>query len=46
MTKNGWMTIGELSKRSGVSVKTIRRWTDLGLISCAGRSGGNYRLYS
>lgn len=40
-----FMTIGELSERSGVSVKKIRRYTNRGLIFGAGRSKGNYRLY-
>ncbi|MCP3757248.1 MerR family transcriptional regulator [Streptomyces sp. TBY4] len=39
------MTIGELSRRTGVPVKALRTYTDWGLIHSPGRSAGNYRLY-
>ena len=39
------MTIGTLSRRSGVSVKVLREYEDLGLIYTVGRSAGNYRLF-
>lgn len=39
------MTIGELSKRTGVPVKRLRRYEDLGFIYTVGRSAGNYRLF-
>lgn len=39
------MTIGALSKRTGVPVKQLRRYEDLGFIYTVGRSGGNYRLF-
>lgn len=39
------LTIGELSRRSGVPVKTLRYWSDEGLLPTAGRSRSNYRLY-
>lgn len=38
-------TIGQLARRSGVSARTIRFWSDTGLIHTAGRSAGGYRLY-
>lgn len=38
------MTIGDLADRAGVSVRTIRYWTDRGLIE-AGRMENNYRVY-
>ena len=38
------MTIGSLSRRTGVPVKTLRTYEDLGLIYTVGRSPGNYRL--
>jgi DNA-binding transcriptional MerR regulator len=41
----GVMTVGELSRRTGVSIKSLRAYTDWGLINSAGRSGANYRLY-
>ncbi|MFH9071388.1 MerR family transcriptional regulator [Streptomyces alboflavus] len=40
------MTIGELSRRTGVPVKALRAYTDLGLIYTLGRSAANYRLYA
>ena len=39
------MTVGELSTRTGLSVKAIRRYHDLGLIYSAGRSEAGYRLF-
>ena len=39
------MTVGELSRRTGVSIKALRDYTDWGLIYTLGRSGANYRLY-
>lgn len=39
------MTVGELSCRTGVPVKTLREYTDLGLICTLGRSPANYRLF-
>nr|WP_062986792.1 MerR family transcriptional regulator [Nocardia salmonicida] len=40
------MTIGELSRRSGVPVKALREYSDLGLIYTLGRSPAGYRLYT
>ena len=39
------MTVGELSRRTGLSIKAIRQYEELGLIYSAGRSDGNYRLF-
>lgn len=39
------MTIGELSRQSGLSVSAIRKYEARGLIYSAGRSPANYRLY-
>jgi hypothetical protein len=39
------MTIGTLARRTGVPVKTLREYEDLGLIYTVGRSAGNYRLF-
>jgi DNA-binding transcriptional MerR regulator len=39
------MTVGELSRRTGVPIKALRQYTDLGLIYTMGRSPANYRLY-
>ena len=40
------MTIGTLSRVTGVPVKTLRTYEDLGLIYTMGRSQGNYRLFA
>ena len=42
---DGLMTVGELSRRTGLSVKAIRQYEALGLLYSAGRSEGNYRLF-
>ncbi len=39
------MTVGELSRRTGVPIKNLREYTDTGLIYTVGRSRSNYRLY-
>jgi DNA-binding transcriptional MerR regulator len=38
-------TIGELARRSGMSVRTIRFYSDTGLVPPAGRTEAGYRLY-
>jgi MerR family transcriptional regulator, copper efflux regulator len=40
------MTVGELSRRTGVPIKNLREYTDTGLIYTLGRSNSNYRLYN
>src|SRR3954469_10862841 len=40
------LTIGELSRRTGVPVKTLRFWSDEGLLPPATRSRSGYRLYA
>lgn len=39
------MSIGELAAHTGVPVKTIRYYSDLGLVPEAGRSASGYRRY-
>lgn len=39
------MTVGELSRRTGVPIKTLRQYTDWGLTYTMGRSPTNYRLF-
>lgn len=39
------LRIGEVSRRSGVSVKTIRFYCDQGLIQARARSEGGFRLF-
>lgn len=44
-TETNQMTVGELARRTGVSAKALREYTDWGLINTLGRNGANYRLY-
>ncbi|GAA1503593.1 hypothetical protein GCM10009677_39440 [Sphaerisporangium rubeum] len=37
--------IGELAKRTGLSVKLIRHWSDIGVVPPAGRTAAGYRRY-
>lgn len=39
------LPIGEVARRTGLSVKTIRFYSDSGLVPLAGRSPAGYRLY-
>lgn len=39
------LRIGEVARRSGLPVKTIRFYSDAGLIHASGRSDGGYRLF-
>lgn len=39
------MTIGELSRRVGMTVRWLRKYENMGLIYTAGRSPSNYRLF-
>ncbi|MFB6828534.1 MerR family transcriptional regulator [Streptomyces hydrogenans] len=39
-------SIGELAKRTGLTVKTVRFYSDRGIVVPAGRSPAGYRLYS
>jgi DNA-binding transcriptional MerR regulator len=39
------LTIGELARRSGVPVRTLRFWSDEGVLPETDRSTGNYRRY-
>ncbi|MEU8661788.1 MerR family transcriptional regulator [Actinoplanes philippinensis] len=38
-------TIGQLARRAGLPVRTVRFWSDAGILPPAGRSHGNFRLY-
>lgn len=44
--KNRSLTIGQLSRRTGVPVKTLRFWSDEGLLPPATRTSHGYRLYA
>jgi DNA-binding transcriptional MerR regulator len=39
------LEIGELARRAAVPVKTLRYWSDVGLVPPAGRTAAGYRLY-
>ena len=39
------LTIGQLASRTGLAVRTIRYWSDIGTVPPAGRSSGGHRLY-
>ncbi|MFI8951811.1 MerR family transcriptional regulator [Streptomyces sp. NPDC053750] len=41
----GLMTIGELARTTGLTVRTIRYWSDEGALPPVTRSAGGYRLY-
>jgi DNA-binding transcriptional MerR regulator len=45
MTKALWK-VGELAKRTGLSVRTLHHYDDIGLLSPAHRTDAGYRLYS
>ncbi|MFF3496128.1 MerR family transcriptional regulator [Streptomyces sp. NPDC002795] len=39
------LTIGQLARRTGLTVRTIRFWSDEGVLHPTTRSAGGYRLY-
>jgi DNA-binding transcriptional MerR regulator len=39
------LSIGELARRTGLPVRTIRFWSDVGVLSPAARAEGGRRLY-
>jgi DNA-binding transcriptional MerR regulator len=41
----GLLTIGELARATGLTVRTIRYWSDEGVLPPVSRSTGGYRLY-
>lgn len=40
------MRIGEVSERTGLSLRTIRHYEDVGVVAPSGRSMGGFRLYT
>lgn len=40
------MKIGEVAERTGLSIRTIRHYGELGVVVPSGRSPGGFRLYS
>jgi len=45
MTPMGFLTIGELARRTGLTTRTIRFYSDEGLLPPAERTHAGYRLY-
>ena len=45
MLRSKAMTIGQLSRRTGVPIKLLRTYEDLGFLLTGGRSEGTYRLF-
>ena len=45
MVRSHAMTVGQLARRTGVPVKALRTYEDLGFLSTLGRSESNYRLF-
>src|SRR5262245_24105393 len=39
------LSIGQLARRTGTSVRTLRFWSDVGVVPASGRSDGGYRMY-
>ena len=44
--KTGGLSIGALSKQSGVNIETIRYYEKIGVMPAPSRSPGGYRLYA
>lgn len=40
------MQIGQAAERAGLSLRTLRHWDDIGLVTASARSNGRFRLYS
>ncbi|BBG05751.1 MULTISPECIES: MerR family transcriptional regulator [Pseudonocardia] len=40
------MQIGQVSTRIGLSLRTIRHWDEVGLVTPSARSAGGFRLYT
>lgn len=46
MPAPGTMHIGELAERTGLSLRTLRHYDDIGLLTPSGRTDGGFRLYT
>ncbi|AZS38647.1 HTH-type transcriptional regulator HmrR [Microbacterium lemovicicum] len=42
----GTMHIGELAERTGLSLRTLRHYDEIGLLTPSGRTDGGFRLYT
>jgi MerR family copper efflux transcriptional regulator len=45
-TPGSLLTVGDLSRRTGIPIKAIRHYTDQGLVYTLGRSSAGYRTYN
>lgn len=45
ISRSGFLTIGELSEKSGINVRTIKFWEEKGLVTPYRRTEGGFRLY-
>ena len=45
IARQGGLTIGELARRTGCKVQTIRYYEQIGLMPAPGRTSGNRRVY-
>ncbi|WP_165989336.1 MerR family transcriptional regulator [Streptomyces sp. YIM 98790] len=46
MTEQRQMQIGEVAERTGLSLRTIRHYESVGLVTPSARSKGGFRLYT
>ncbi|MFF8092844.1 MerR family transcriptional regulator [Streptomyces sp. NPDC016675] len=46
MTEHRQMQIGEVAERTGLSLRTIRHYEEVGLVIPSARSKGGFRLYT
>lgn len=46
MPRGGLMQIGEVAERTGLSLRTIRHYEEVGLVVPSSRSQGGFRLYT
>jgi DNA-binding transcriptional MerR regulator len=46
MTEQRHMQIGEVAERTGLSLRTIRHYEEVGLVGPSARSKGGFRLYT
>lgn len=44
--RQGLLFIGQIAVESGIPIKTIRYYEELGLLKCSGRTKGGFRLFS
>ena len=45
MSTDEGMKIGEAAERTGLSIRTLRHYDDLGVVSPSGHTPGGFRLY-